>query len=648
VPPKAEIRLEAFGERQVAGAFGKVDRSINRTGSTSRRVSAGMRREWGTVRRSAGGLLKVLGGVGLAAGGKRVMDFRQRLGQLQADAGMTTGAAEKLATKILGLQTAFNVSKDSITDAVQVFQDFGGIVPKGVTILAGLTKISKASGTEMKDLATIASTLMQTLGMSPDEALQMVTLLNDQALKGQVALRDLAKVIPGVMGAGVGKGFGGERAVKQLGTLMQVAGQAVGGNAEVARTQALALMRDLTKAAPTLQKKFGISVFDKDRNMRDINDIMAAVIKGTGGKMGIALKGGGFKEFFTEESAKVAGVFKSMFDVGTGKFKTESTVANVLGAKGGMATVEAQLQRRVGGIAKEAEEFETSLKQLDEAVQKYGARLIQWASANKAEAAATGLGLAAAVKLGPSILRWASKIKLGKGRGGGPAGTDLGGVGGLLPGGGVQPVFVVNMPGANIGQAAGYFGPGGGALAGAGPEAPKTGGKLARVGKMAGTAAAGLSAIAAAGAAGWQLGKMLDSAFDLSTKLANAGQGLASYLTGGRDPYSMAQKAAAKRVAAHEVAVKESTVTRQAQQLAAMQAKGVKSVEVGKGQRVALTAENISMILARTAKRQGMGEEQFAKLIGQIDASLKNLKITVKPADGLDKIKVETDRGPKQ
>jgi hypothetical protein len=378
VPPKAEIRLEAFGERQVAGAFGKVDRSINRTGSTSRRVSAGMRREWGTVRRSAGGLLKVLGGVGLAAGGKRVMDFRQRLGQLQADAGMTTGAAEKLATKILGLQTAFNVSKDSITDAVQVFQDFGGIVPKGVTILAGLTKISKASGTEMKDLATIASTLMQTLGMSPDEALQMVTLLNDQALKGQVALRDLAKVIPGVMGAGVGKGFGGERAVKQLGTLMQVAGQAVGGNAEVARTQALALMRDLTKAAPTLQKKFGISVFDKDRNMRDINDIMAAVIKGTGGKMGIALKGGGFKEFFTEESAKVAGVFKSMFDVGTGKFKTESTVANVLGAKGGMATVEAQLQRRVGGIAKEAEEFETSLKQLDEAVQKYGARLIQW------------------------------------------------------------------------------------------------------------------------------------------------------------------------------------------------------------------------------------------------------------------------------
>jgi Zn finger protein HypA/HybF involved in hydrogenase expression len=110
----------------------------------------------------------------------------------------------------------------------------------------------------------------------------------------------------------------------------------------------------------------------------------------------------------------------------------------------------------------------------------------------------------------------------------------------------------------------------------------------------------------------------------------------------------MAQKAAAKRVAAHEVAVKESTVTRQAQQLAAMQAKGVKSVEVGKGQRVALTAENISMILARTAKRQGMGEEQFAKLIGQIDASLKNLKITVKPADGLDKIKVETDRGPKQ
>jgi hypothetical protein len=644
VPPKAEIRLEAYGERQVAGAFGKVDRSINRTGSTSRRVSAGMRREWGAVRRSAGGLLKVLGGVGLAAGGKRVMDFRQRLGQLQADAGMTTGAAEKLATKILGLQSAFNVSKDAITDAVQVFQDFGGIVPKGVTILAGLTKISKASGTEMKDLATIASTLMQTLGMSPDEALQMVTLLNDQALKGQVALRDLAKVIPGVMGAGVGKGFGGERAVKQLGTLMQVAGQAVGGNAEVARTQALALMRDLTKAAPTLQKKFGISVFDKDRNMRDINDIMAAVIKGTGGKMGIALKGGGFKEFFTEESAKVAGVFKSMFDVGTGKFKTESTVANVLGAKGGMATVEAQLQRRVGGIAKEAEEFETSLKQLDEAVQKYGARLIQWASANKAEAAATGLGLAAAVKLGPSILRWASKIKLGKGRGGGPAGTDLGGVGGLLPGGGVQPVYVVNMPGANIGQAAGYFGPGGGALAGAGPEAPKTGGKLSKLGKAAGVAGGALSALLV----GYQVGTMFDKMLGLSDMLANAGQSLASYLTGGKDPYSMAQKAAAKRVAAHEVAVKESTVTRQAQQLAAMQAKGVKSVEVGKGQRVALTAENISMILARTAKRQGMGEEQFAKLIGQIDASLKNLKITVKPADGLDKIKVETDRGPKQ
>lgn len=631
---RASIRLQAYGERQVAGEFNKVNRNLNRTEATSRRVTAGMRRGWGQVGGSVRGLYAAIGGAGLAVGAKRVMDYRQALGQLQADANLTNAQAEKMATTILGLSTRFNVSKDSITGAVQVFQDFGGIVPKGMTILQGLTKVSKASGTEMRDLATIASTLIQTLGMKPDEALEMVTLLNDQALKGQVALRDLAKVIPGVMGAGVGKGFAGKRAVQQLGSLMQVAGQAVGGNADVARTQALALIRDLTKAAPTLKKKFKIDVFDKDRNMRDINVIMAQVVKATKGKLGIAGKKGGFKEFFTEESAKVAGVFKSMFDFDRAAglppaFKKGSTIENVLGAKGGMQSVEAQLQRRVGGIAKEAEEFEGALKQLDEATQKYGAQILKWASQNKAQAAGAGLGAMAAIKLGPQVIKWA----MGRGLGGGKLGSGKGAAAGLpgLPGTTAPvPVYIVSGKGGGVGAI--------------GSEATKSAGKLSKVGAAASSAGAALGALLV----GYQVGSMLDQWLGLSDKVANLAHKIMPETASSKVATSAAQQAAWIRQRERESGAKGVTVMRQAQQFANLAAKGVKSVGGPGGQRTALTPEGIATLIAKSVKSQGLSESQFTAMIATMNKNLQGIKIIAKPGDGLDKIKVQLDRGPKQ
>ncbi|MFH1833529.1 MAG: phage tail tape measure protein, partial [bacterium] len=386
---KAEIEISARGGAGVARELGRVGGALGQVQGKARAATSMVR-----------GLYGALGGVGLMAGAKRVLDFRSIIGQLQADMGISTEAARALEQQVLSTSQAYGVAKAEVAGALQVFQDFGGIVDKGSTILDGLTKVAKASGTPVKELATIASTLMQTLGMSPDEALASITQFNDQALKGQVSMRKLAGIIPGVMGAGVGKGFAGGRAVTQLGTLLQVAGQATGGNAEEARTQALALMRDLAKAAPKLKKQFKIDVLDKDKNLRDLDVLMAEIAKATKGTM-LDKKSA---IIFTEESAKVAGIFRSMFDVTTGKYKAGSTVENVLGAKGGMGAIDEQYNRRVEGIDKEGQKLQSTITELDAGLMKYGSSVLEWINANTATAVTGAVAGGLAWKLGGSVV----------------------------------------------------------------------------------------------------------------------------------------------------------------------------------------------------------------------------------------------------
>jgi len=602
---------------RVAQGFERTERAARKGGGAGLAMTEKLEKAFGGVTSKVTSVYGAIGGIGLVAGAKRVLDFDSGIGQLQADMGASTEEAMALRTQILNLSSAHGVAKEEVVEATQVFQDFGGIVRQGLPILGDLTRISKATGAPMAALATIASTLIQTLGMSPTEAVEAITQFSDQSLKGQIALRNLAKIIPEVMAGGVGAGFGGGRAIGQLGTLLQVAGQASGGKADLARTGALALMRDLKEKAKDLGK-LGIRVFDKKGSLRDIDEIMKAIVLKTKGTMRTR-KG---QSLFSEESSKVAGIYASMVDASTGEYKATSTQKIVSGATGGMQAIEEQYKRRVEGVASEAEKVKRALASLEAGLMQHGGAMIKWLSENPGKAAAlVGGGILTGKSLFPFVK---SLFKL-RGGFGGMLGAEgaAGGAGGPLSD--VQKVFVVNMAGGLGGV--GGSGPGG--VAGAAGTATT---RLEKLGAAANVA----QGVLASFGMGFGVGTILDQALGISDA---ASKGMVH-------PQREAGKIVAdewgKGVRFQRALELTSTLTDMARRGVTVQGAG--------GQRVALTRDEIIGRVLSSAKKTGMSGEELRLLaagLRELTLAVRQnpVAVTVKPAGGIDRVDVGLSRG---
>ena len=637
--PAAQIEVTSRGEKRVARGFRDIDRSVQRVGATSRRTTSTMAAGWGKVRRSLGGVGTAMGAVGLIAAGKRVLDFRQKLGQLQAKMKIATPEAERMGKEVLDVGKAHNIAKDEVLGALQVFQDFGGYVGEGRKMLPQLGKRAAAATVDIKDLATVSAALIDT-GLSPDQAIKAIDLLIDQADAGTVSMADMAAVFPEVAkgGAAMGERFKGLAGASRLGKMMQVAGSVFAGNAQMSRTAVKALFRDLTANAAKIEKKYKVKVFD-EKGLRDTDALMAEILKKTGGDIQKLSK------IFTADSLTMVSAYSGAYDQASGKFK--GVVSKVGARKGGAENIEKMYALRMGGVAAEAEKVKAAMLGLEAALMQTGGSMIKWANENRGKAVAAGVGAVAAVKLGPTLVKGLFGL-LTRGKGGG-AGAALAG----LPGGGVQPVFVVNMPGANLGQAAGYFGQGGGGLGGAGAaggggnlftrsmgsgflDAPT---KLGKVGQAAGAAGAAIGALMV----GYEVGTMLDNWLDMSGKMSN--------FFAGSQKERIAE--GQKRAAGHNVATAGGAALQDAKRLAVLAGRGLKSVQVrgagGKAERVQLNQASMLEYLKKKAMTdRGLTEAQWNKIAASVAAAISKAPIVVRPAGGLEEPDAQRGRGGKQ
>jgi hypothetical protein len=465
---EAKLRLTAEGFRRAGRRVVKLGRDLDQMGARGARATQMVQRGLGRMTAKLRGVGGLVAGAGIAAGMKKVLDYRDALGQLEADTGFTTARMEKMDRTVRKTATTYKAQKEQVIGAIQVYQDFGGIVDKGMTTLGKLIEMHKATGASAAELATIHSTMIQTLNMTPEEGIEAMNAFVAQTLAGQVSLRKLAGVIPNVMAGATGYGFKGMRGVHQIGTALQVAGQATGGGAEEARTQVKALLRDLVRRKDLIQKDvkkggLGVKLFDVQGNLRDLDKIMAEILKATHGKMAGTKKRKGLSDIFTQYSMTLASAYGSQFDFMSNQFWKGSTVERVMaGSKAAKGEdVREMYVRRTQGIGKEAQELKGAIIKLDSTLMELGGQITQWIGRSPAKAVATGVGAYALYKTLPHMIGGIVGAFAGRRKGAGGAG-GLGGLGG----GGVQPVYVVNMPGATFGQAAGYgMGPGGAAAA---------------------------------------------------------------------------------------------------------------------------------------------------------------------------------------
>jgi TP901 family phage tail tape measure protein len=615
--PDTQVRITASGLRALARQFQGVDKEVGKVGKTGGRVSRLLSREFTGLRGKVGGLKSAVAGLGVAMKARDILSFSDKLGGIQAKAKLSNQEATKLRDSLLALGPAFGVNKDEAIGAAEAFQDYTGVLKEGAKDLQFLAKLHKATGAEMKKLAIIDALFIKQ-GFDVDQRVKGFAQLVKQADAGTVSLKDMARVLPEVLGTGKGFGFEGARSINQLGTAMQVVGEPLGGKAEESRTVVLRLMNELSKGSKKIKGRLGVRVFDPQTgDMRDITTIMREITEATGGKIQ-GRKGLG--AFFGDEALKGASAFANAFKGGG--------VQKVLGAGAGATgeTIEAKFRARAEGIAKDFDKVQRGLGTVDQALQKFGATVLGFVLQDPGKSAAVAGGGYAAIKVLPAIARFLMKAPGG--------GAGKGGVAGAL---GVQPVFVVNLPGAGLGGA-------GAGLGGAGGAGGPGGGK----GKI-GAGRAIVGAVTALGV-GYAAGTGLD---ELSKKGSITGRSLSGDIA--VDAYAVSKAAG---IPVHLLDQGGKSSAKGTTQAAALKstARGLAKAVAGgattfggPGGKQALTEANVAAALQAKGAEMGLsGQELKDAVVSAIAIAFKKNPIVVQAKGGLAAPGVQKGRGAPQ
>lgn len=597
---EAWIVVKETGLRQVTRGFGDASRSVGRFERASRSFGRGL----SGVTRLIGRASAAAGALGVAFGARTVLEFDETLGKLQGTARLTNKQAFALRNRILKLNQTFTIGKDKYAAALQVFQDFGGILPQGAETLGTLGKIAKATGTEMADLAKVAATMIGTLGQSPKQAERTVAALNAQAERGTIAMSDLARTLPEIAATARSSG----QDILSMGAAMQAVGRAVGGNADRAKFALIALMAQLEQNSKAIKKSLGIEVFRIDPKtgaqvLRDVGDLMAEILRATGGQV-TGKKG--LNKFFNLESRRALKGFQSSFNLQTGAYRRTGDYAATRAAGRGdvFGVLETQFQRRVQGVAAEAEKLRQALAKVEAQFLDFGKRALANVVANPGRALALSVGGAAALKFGPTLI--GALVKRLMTRRGGAGGLQ--GLAGASGGRGI-PVYVTNLPGASSMI--------GGAATTATAVKPKR--RLLALGGASLTA-------------GYAIGTALDQTFGISDAISD-------WAVGRSGPIATARRSKLQREAGSEALV------RQAGALAGLAKRGVTSFGAA-GNQQALTQGNVLAALRANADKQGLTAAEFAKLLPileRLTSRIGTTNVTV-AAPGIDSPRVAVTR----
>ena len=161
-------------------------------------------------------------------------------------------------------------------------------------------------------------------------------ILVEQGNQGNATLAQLARYAPGPLGAYKSlTGRSGEQSVREVGTILQVAANAMGGVEQGSTATRALIAKLIDKDNLDLMQRSGIETHDKDAQMRSLLDILADMAKLTEGDPTAQKRTARALNIGEEELA----LFLSM--MGKGLQKAQS-LANVPGSRTKQGTIPKQ------------------------------------------------------------------------------------------------------------------------------------------------------------------------------------------------------------------------------------------------------------------------------------------------------------------
>ena len=219
-------------------------------------------------------------GFGAAMQARNAFSFRKGLEDLDIASSGAVGSMDSVRDKILEVSDATGVAKETILEGTSAFVALTGDGKAAADSMAVFAKVSAASGAEISDIAGAAAALNQNLGITPDKFEKAFSVLVAGGKAGAIELKEVsalfARLTPAASKFSGGKGIGG---LAKISSALQLVRQGAGSASE-ASTQLESLMRSLTSVnTGTKLKKAGISVFNKDKSIKSLDEIVSEINK---------------------------------------------------------------------------------------------------------------------------------------------------------------------------------------------------------------------------------------------------------------------------------------------------------------------------------------------------------------------------------
>lgn len=176
------------------------------------------------------------------------------------------------------------VAANEILNGVSKIGEITGDFDFAEKMSVSLAKASKASQTSIEDLAAVASSMKGSMGYSAEQVLNAFNALIIQGEKGSFTLQSFAAEGKALLASASTFGIKSTDQFAKFGSFLQIVNEKIKSSAETT-TSVSALFSELIDKAADIKKKFGVSVFDKNNELREFDVIIKEIMAKTGGSL---------------------------------------------------------------------------------------------------------------------------------------------------------------------------------------------------------------------------------------------------------------------------------------------------------------------------------------------------------------------------
>lgn len=176
------------------------------------------------------------------------------------------------------------VAANEILNGVSKIGEITGDFDFAEKMSESLAKASKASKASVEDLATVASSMKGSMGYSADQVFKAFNALIIQGEKGSFTLQGFATEGKALLASASTFGIKSTDQFAKFGAFLQIVNEKIKSQAETT-TSVSTLFSELIDKAADIKKKFGVSVFDKNNELREFDVIIKEIMKKTGGSL---------------------------------------------------------------------------------------------------------------------------------------------------------------------------------------------------------------------------------------------------------------------------------------------------------------------------------------------------------------------------